>query len=192
MHSLHIIAMGSFLAAFAEAVVYVVVEIIFPFAAEHPFISALIVSIFAIDTSPKTFTYVTFYDEYNLEGNSFGYNNAPNVCMNLETMDFVKSVDTHGNCIRMYDGDDCMGRSITMYPGHNDLWNSNYAKKARSFSKCLQGNCFENNWRRKKRSLTQKPSSSIRFAADLLYFGLIYGLPITNLGRAQYSKTSIL
>lgn len=72
-------------------------------------------------------------------------------CMNIDIEDnnSVNSVNTLGNCIRLYDDINCSGKSRALYPGspkHNDLLQLNFNDKTSSFSKCYDhDNCDANN-----------------------------------------------
>ncbi|XP_055303239.1 uncharacterized protein LOC129568923 [Sitodiplosis mosellana] len=62
-------------------------------------------------------------------------------CINVDSDDnnAVNSVNTLGNCVRLYDDINCSGKSRALYPGslrHNDLLQLNFNDKTSSFGKC--------------------------------------------------------
>lgn len=79
--------------------------------------------------------------EKHHKGNCKSYFMHGKSCVNVDVDDdnSIKSVNTIGNCVRLYDETNCLGKSVTLYPGslhHSNLLQLRFNDKTSSFGKC--------------------------------------------------------
>lgn len=93
------------------------------------------------------FIYCDTNDLLLSEGNCYVQTVDGKHCTNLQ--DEIKSIDTRGKCLRIYDQSDCEGRSIAVQSGkyHNLV---DYVITARSVSACFQRDKCETQTHRKR------------------------------------------
>lgn len=83
---------------------------------------------------------VTYYWDADYRGYSFTLNLASGSCVDLEMFDNeISSINTHGNCVILYDAHHCQGDTRTVEPGspnHKYLGEVGFNDRARSLRKC--------------------------------------------------------
>lgn len=123
-------------------------------------------------------------------------------CLNLSRGDnnAASSVNTLGNCIRLYSGSDCIGKSYAFYPGspsHDNLPKLQFNDIASSIGRCYDDDFCD---ARVKRSTSSQ--ANCRFANDLVTVGFredllqdqtdLHGGPIVYYQIGPLTRTEVM
>lgn len=114
---------------------------------------------------------IAFCEDIDFEGNCFSHSIQDNKCINLDKNDVASSVNTFGGCFRLYEDENCQGRSIVVQPGtrsHNNLEDLAMNDMVTSVSMCLSTDKCDNDNRYKRSN-----GNNCQWANEVLTLGFL-------------------